>query len=159
MVGGIDPDGLNLDVPRRRRQGWAHALASAGLPVRPDWIVQGGFTLPLAKTAVAEFLGRAGQDRPTAFFCMSDEMAMGAILAIRDAGLAVPGDISVIGIDGHPFSEAFGLTTCEQDPAAQGRQAADGVMTTLRGSHTPPADVVAPFVLKVRLSTGPVPGG
>lgn len=158
MVGGIDPDGLNRDVPRRRRQGWAEELASARLSVRPDWIVEGGFTLPLAKAAVAEFLARAGPDRPTAFFCMSDEMAMGAMLAIREAGLTVPGDISVIGIDGHPFAEAFGLTTCEQDPAAQGRQAADGVMAALRGSSEPATGSVAPFELKARSSTAAWPG-
>ena len=56
---------------------------------------------------------------------------MGAMLAIREAGLAVPGDISVIGIDGHPFAASFGLTTCAQDPLAQGRLAAERVVAAL----------------------------
>ncbi|BDZ49298.1 hypothetical protein GCM10025867_15390 [Frondihabitans sucicola] len=58
---------------------------------------------------------------PTAVFAASDEMAFGAMLAIRQAGLRVPEDISVVGIDGHAYGETLGLTTFAQDPTAQGR--------------------------------------
>jgi DNA-binding LacI/PurR family transcriptional regulator len=153
LVGGEDADGLNRVVPQRRTDGWTRELADANISPRPDWLISGGFRLLVAKQAVAELLCRVGDDRPTALVCLSDEMAMGAILAIREAGLAVPGDISVIGIDGHPFSEAFGLTTCEQDAEDQGVIAATAIVDRLGGRISSVSGSVAPFRLVVRSST------
>lgn len=153
LVGGVDADGLNQVVPIKRTQGWSLELEAAGLTVREDWVVAGGFRLPIAKLAVAEFLDRVGEDRPTAFVCLSDEMAMGTILAIRDLGLRVPDDISVIGIDGHPFGEAFGLTTCVQDAEGQGSLAARTVIARLQRATEQTIGRITPFTLTVRAST------
>ena len=56
-------------------------------------------------------------DRPTAVFAMSDEMAMGAIRACREAGLDVPYDISVVGFDDVDWAFTVGLATVHQDAA------------------------------------------
>lgn len=153
LVGGLDADGLNQVVPIKRTDGWTLELRGAGMRTREDWMVEGGFRLPIAKQAVAELLDRVGEDRPTALLCLSDEMAMGAILAIRDAGLRVPDDISVIGIDGHPFAEAFGLTTCVQDAEAQGSLAAQTVLAQLQDTTHRAVGRITPFELIVRSST------
>jgi DNA-binding LacI/PurR family transcriptional regulator len=155
LVGGTDVEGLNQDVPVRRAEGWERELQAAGHAIRPDWVVSGGFRLPPAKHAVAELLAVTGSDRPSGLVCMSDEMAMGAILAIREAGLSVPGDISVVGIDGHPFAESFGLTTYVQGVEEQGRMAAERMVALLSGQLATFAGAVTPHELIVRSSTSP----
>ena len=50
----------------------------------------------------------ADSDPPTAVFCMSDEMAFGALHAAQSAGMAVPGDLSVIGFDDHETGRRAG---------------------------------------------------
>ena len=90
---------------------------------------------------------------PTAVFAHSDELAFGAMSTIRRAGLRVPEDISVIGLDGHPLSEALDLTTIGQDVHKQGELAAqlvvDSVTTGSAGRST-----VMPTRLVPRGSTG-----
>jgi LacI family transcriptional regulator, repressor for deo operon, udp, cdd, tsx, nupC, and nupG len=67
-------------------------------------------------------------------FCMSDEMAMGAIKAVRDHGLRVPEDISVVGFDGHELAEVMELTTISQPVVNCGRRAGEFLLQTIIGS-------------------------
>jgi DNA-binding LacI/PurR family transcriptional regulator len=94
---------------------------------------------------------------PTAVFAASDEMAFGAMIAIQQAGLRVPDDISVVGIDGHVFGEVFGLTTFAQDPTAQGARAARVLLDELTGKPALPWFDPAPVVLVERTSAAPPP--
>jgi DNA-binding LacI/PurR family transcriptional regulator len=105
---------------------------------------------------MAELLGRPGE-HPTAVFADSDEMAMGAILAAHDAGLRVPQDISVIGIDDHELAESFGLTTMAQNPFEQGALAARMLLDELHGTATRRRSVRYPVTLAERASTAPPP--
>jgi DNA-binding LacI/PurR family transcriptional regulator len=97
--------------------------------------------------------------RPTAVFAASDEMAVGAVHAVREAGLRVPEDISVIGIDDHEMSEFFGLSTVAQPVHEQGQLAANLLLEALSdgdGAHRP-RTLTVPTRLVVRTTTGPVP--
>jgi LacI family repressor for deo operon, udp, cdd, tsx, nupC, and nupG len=73
------------------------------------------------------------RDLPTAVLAHSDEMALGAMRTIRRAGLRVPEDVSVIGIDDHPLAELVDLTTVRQPVRDQGLQAAHLLLALLRG--------------------------
>ena len=66
----------------------------------------------------------------------SDEVAIGVIVAARQLGIAVPDQLSVIGIDGHELAPMFGLTTLAQDPAGQGGVAVGLVVDELLGETT-----------------------
>ena len=57
---------------------------------------------------------------PTALFALSDEMAFGALMAARELGIAIPGDISLVGVDDHEFAAVMGLTTVRQDVVEHG---------------------------------------
>jgi DNA-binding LacI/PurR family transcriptional regulator len=118
-LGGDDDEGLNRQVPRDRRLGFLDAMTAAGYSARPEWMLSGRFSLTASRQVIGELL-RNSSVRPTAIFANSDEMAIGAILAVQDYGLTVPRDISVIGIDNHDLAETFGLTTMAQDPYGQG---------------------------------------
>jgi DNA-binding LacI/PurR family transcriptional regulator len=84
--------------------------------------------------------------------------------ALRRAGVRVPDDVSVIGIDDHDLSAALGLTTMAQPAAQQGRLAAVALLTRLLGGATAPTDQWLPTELVLRESTAPprtwpLPGG
>lgn len=151
-VGGDPRQPLNFTAPADRRAGWMAALRSAGVEPRPAWDVSGDFTAAGGKAAGLRLL--SGSPRPTAVFCASDEMALGVLAAARSAGLDVPGELSVIGIDGHELGELAGLTTVVQPVTDQGALAARMVLEAIRGEQLRVREhVVLPCVLSVRDST------
>lgn len=153
-IGGDRALDLDFHLPTNRRIGYEAALQAAGLPVDDALFRAGDFTMQGGYTAARQLLEAAGE-RPTAIFAASDEMAIGAILAARDLGLTVPGDVSIAGIDDHDLAAFFGLTTVAQYPMGQGRMAVDVLMTELHPAHPEPValDTPLPFDLVVRSST------
>ncbi|HEY6798161.1 MAG TPA: LacI family DNA-binding transcriptional regulator [Kineosporiaceae bacterium] len=160
-IGG-DLDGPErFSVPGLRTDGYRTALADAGLVVRPDWERDGGFTARGGELAMTALLSQPG-GRPTAVFCQSDEMAFGALRALRRSGLRCPDDVSIVGLDDHELAETFDVTTVGQPVAAQGASAARWVVQALQegiDAHLPVDDVVIhPARLVLRGSTGPLGG-
>ncbi len=145
-------------IPSQRRQGFAEAMRAAGLGEqldRVDRFAAADFTMAGGHAATARLL-RDAATRPTALFAASDEMAIGAILAAREAGLRVPEDLSVVGVDGHDLAEFFGLTTIDQFPERQGAQAAHAMLAAVGEPLTPavaPGDLA--FTLVDRATTAP----
>jgi LacI family transcriptional regulator, repressor for deo operon, udp, cdd, tsx, nupC, and nupG len=89
-------------------------------------------------------------------FAQSDEMAMGALRALRLHRLRVPDDVSIIGFDDHELADVIGLTTIAQPVADQGAQAAGLLLGQLDDmGGTPPAHVQLPIRLKLRDTTAP----
>ncbi len=135
-----------------RRTGYAGALRAAGLPLTSDLEAYASYTVAGGERATLELLDRGAA--PTAVFASCDEMAFGAMRVLRDAGIRVPDDISVIGIDDHDLAAAVGLTTVAQPAAEQGRRAAEALLGPLRGECLLNAtDHVMPTRLVVRDST------
>ena len=153
-LGGTEDPGAAFHLPTNRREGYQSVLEAAGIEVDPDLIRYADFTLQDGYAAAKQLLG-SPHKRPTAVFAASDEMAIGAILAVRDLGLRVPQDVSVIGIDDHELSEFFGLSTVAQFPALQGRRAVEVLMDQLHPTRARSASLNTPlpFELIVRSST------
>lgn len=156
-IGGNKEYERDFHLPTNRRIGHEAALEAAGIPIDPELFQAADFTMRGGYQAAKQLLGNP-RKRPTAVFAASDEMAIGAILAARELGLEVPGDVSVIGIDDHDLSEFFGLSTVAQFPELQGRLAVEVLMEQLhpngrtQGSHNTPL----PHELIVRSSTARV---
>jgi DNA-binding LacI/PurR family transcriptional regulator len=95
----------------------------------------------------------------TAFVAANDQMALGAMLALKEAGLRIPEDVSVVGID--DISEAAyldpPLTTVRNDFDGQGRAAVHQLLALIENTKASPT-FVAPPLLVVRKSSGPAPG-
>jgi LacI family transcriptional regulator len=106
-----------------RIQGFRRAMAEAGLEVRDEWIEEGDFHYRSGKRAMERLLERARS--VTAVFATSDEMALGALTCAFDAGLQVPGDLSVAGYDDTLDAEMAipPLTTVHQPIAEMGERA------------------------------------
>lgn len=144
--------------PNERLVGYRQAMAEAGLPLRPDWIIPGDYTMH-AGVAAAKAVA-AMEERPTAVFCGNDETTIGFISSLRAAGIECPRDISVIGFDDITVSRHFAppLTTMRQPREQLGAVATDALIDILEG--TAPADkplhVVLTAELVVRASTAPL---
>jgi LacI family transcriptional regulator len=80
-----------------RTFGFTRAVRDAGLAVDPDLLVMGDWTRHGGYACMRRLLARA--ERPDAVFCANDLMAIGALDALREAGLVVPGDVAVAGFD------------------------------------------------------------
>ncbi|MES2057327.1 MAG: LacI family DNA-binding transcriptional regulator [Pseudomonadota bacterium] len=95
---------------------------------------------------------------PTAIFCFSDEMAIGAIVALRERALDCPGDVSVVGFDDIRHARAFqpALTTINQPKELIGRKTVEILLDILRGKSTTSAvSITLPHELILRESTAP----
>ncbi|TDC34946.1 LacI family transcriptional regulator [Micromonospora sp. 15K316] len=130
-ISGYPHDELAFTAHAERRRGFQAALRAAGLRPDPSLDVESQFTIAGGTRATAELLARG--EPPTAIVAACDEMAMGALAALRDAGLRVPQDVSVIGIDDHDLSGVLGLSTVAQPAAEQGRLAARILLDPLGG--------------------------
>jgi Transcriptional regulators len=138
--------------------GWHQALTDAGRPaevVLPgDWTARSGHEAGLALVARGVPV--------TGVFVANDHMAVGLIRALAEAGIDVPGDVSVVGFD--DIAEAGylrpPLTTVRQDFAEVGRRCVDLLLRRIEepGDGSPDDAVVVPAELVVRASTAPPPG-
>ena len=153
-ITGTPDDTMPSSPPVGRAAGWRDALAEAGIAWEGlrefgDFDVEGG------RRSMAALIERVPE--LTAVFVSSDEMAFGALAALRAAGRRVPQDVSVIGVDGHDLGHLLGLTTMAQDAVEQGRVAARMVLDMIAGAEAP-REVVFPTTLLDRGSTAPPPG-
>jgi DNA-binding LacI/PurR family transcriptional regulator len=128
---------LEFSVPVERRNGYRDALAAAGIALDPAYEVPGDFTIDDGVAGMIDG-GATGMARllalpepPTAVFAMTDETAFGALRTVRQAGLRVPDDVSVIGFDDHEVSEVLGLTTIRQPVVRSGVLAAQHLIAGL----------------------------
>ncbi|MGH1358341.1 MAG: LacI family DNA-binding transcriptional regulator [Burkholderiaceae bacterium] len=148
---------LGRQVSLDRRDGFREAMQAAGLPIPAGYEQPGNFMLD-SGTAACQRLFELTEP-PTALFVANDEMAFGAISYLRQRGLDVPADVSVVGFDDILMSEAFfpPLTTVYQPRVEIGMQAMSVLLNRMIGprkqrqaGQTP---TIIPTQLMVRGST------
>jgi DNA-binding LacI/PurR family transcriptional regulator len=139
-----------------RVRGWRSALTDAGQDAPP--ILQGDWSPRSGYQAGEQLVERVARGDITAVFVANDQMALGLIRAVHEAGLAVPADLSVVGFDDIPESAYFlpPLTTLRQDFAEVGRRCIESLLGRISGDPVPARPPIQPELL-VRASTGPPP--
>jgi LacI family transcriptional regulator, repressor for deo operon, udp, cdd, tsx, nupC, and nupG len=152
MIAAIDPDESRWPAVRSRSQAYYSALRDAGIAADPALVVNVDWGGLQGAHAMAELLGL--REPPTAVYAHSDEIALGAVRTLRRAGLRIPEDISIIGIDDHPLAELTDLTTVSQPVHEQGQIAGQMVLGLLQGEDVEQA-VTVPTRLVIRRSTAP----
>ena len=149
--------GSDVSVTRERYAGFEQTLREAGLVVRPEYVVRGDFDWRGGAEAMRALLKLPR--RPTAVCCVNDPSAMGAIRACREAGIDVPGDISITGVGAIEFEyapEPF-LTTTETPRLELGRAAANMLLEIIEGGRPKPLEQLIEPHLIVRRSTASLP--
>jgi DNA-binding LacI/PurR family transcriptional regulator len=143
-------------MPSRRKLTAARAVASrAGIEFGERDIAHSLYSLEAAQTAASRLIA-AGV---TGIVCASDPMALGAIRAVRRAGLDVPRDVSVVGFDDSALMTSIDppLTTVRQPIESMARTAIELLLGQIAGTAVPHDELLFEPELVVRSSTGPVP--
>lgn len=136
-----------------RLMGYKKSLAEAGIEIDKNLIAEGDFTMWSGKSAAHKLFQT--QQRPTAIFCMNDEMAIGAIQTIKAKGLSVPEDVSVTGFDDITYAKYWdpGLTTVSQPAEEFGKISMDLLLRIIEGEKLGEQDIVLPAEFIIRKST------
>ena len=146
LSGPTGPANLRVD-------GYRRALATHGRPFDPALVCVDDFTEAGGYRAMGQLLNVMSP--PDAVFAANDMMALGALMAIKDAGLRIPGDIALVGFDDIPIDRLVtpALTTVTQFQSRLGQRAAELVLERIHGQA--PAggrSVEMPFDIVVRES-------
>ena len=143
----------NWTAARNRIHAYEAAVESQGLRslgvLAGDWSARSGYQ---AIATIAEL------PEATAFVAANDQMALGAMLALKERGYRVPDDMSVVGIDDIPEAAYFDppLTTLRVDFEAQGRASVLELLARIEGNRSRPIPVRSPQLVR-RRSAGPAP--
>ena len=148
-IGAWGPETANID----RRLGYESALAEFGLELRDEYMMLAGWSHVRARELTKRALELP--EPPDAFFCASDEMAIGAIKAIEEAGLRVPEDVAVVGFDDIDYAAISvpSLTSVRQDRIGLGTAAVEALLRMLDEPESPPPSIVLPVELVARESS------
>lgn len=145
------------DTGVRRLHGFLEGLEQAGLPRRDDWIVDGQFTGAGGHEATKRLLAVAREDRPTALYAANLVSGLGALAALREAGIGVPAEMSVVVMDEHFIAEHASppLTTVQLPLFEVGCEAVRMLVAAIEGEPVSSRVVSEAPRLVVRSSTAP----
>jgi LacI family transcriptional regulator len=119
-----------------RKEGFLKALIEKKLQINSEYIVEGDYTFESGRSAMKRLLSL--KKIPTAVFCSNDEMAVGAIKAVFEAGLNVPEDVSIIGFDDNRLAEFItpALTTVNRQISEVSRKGAEKLFNIIENGST-----------------------
>ncbi|HSM26329.1 MAG TPA: LacI family DNA-binding transcriptional regulator [Anaerolineaceae bacterium] len=145
---------LSSTVGYDRLTGYKKALESSSLKYNPALIMESDFTESGGYTAMQKLL----PFKPDAIFAASDMMAIGAIRAIRDAGLKVPNNVAVVGFDDLPIPAVneYQLTTINQPVVQFGFKAVETLMELIESNTAVVKQVLLETELIVRKTCGAI---
>ncbi|MDQ2076055.1 LacI family DNA-binding transcriptional regulator [Marinimicrobium sp. ABcell2] len=149
VISGLTDNPHSID----RMAGYKESLEAAGIPFEKELVAEGDFTMWSGLNCALQFCGM--KERPTAIFCMNDEMAIGAIQTLKAQGLRVPEDISVTGFDDIPYAKYCdpNLTTISQPAGDIGKLAVDMLVRLIGGETLNQPECILPSEFIVRKST------
>jgi DNA-binding LacI/PurR family transcriptional regulator len=132
FLGDKPPDPFRFASSRDRTRGYEHALAHAGIELRPEYVREGTQSHHVARSTAIDLLRLP--HRPTAIFAASDTQALGVLEAARILGIRVPEELSVIGFDDIEIAAHIGLTTVRQPLFESGRRGTELLLQMLAGA-------------------------
>ncbi|PRY22082.1 LacI family transcriptional regulator [Aliiruegeria haliotis] len=123
-----------MEAARDRLQGYRNALATADIPYAPELVVEGDWSTSAGYRGTQRLLGL--DKPPTAIFCQNDRMATGCYEALKETGLRIPEDISVVGYDDEEVARHLSppLTSLVLPSRAMGRWAVEQLLSEPAGT-------------------------
>lgn len=144
-----------IQVAMERLRGYKDGLARHQLPVDESLIISTGFLPEHGLMAVGRLL--ALPERPDAIFAANDEVAIGAMIRLREEGLSIPADVAIAGFDNDKISAYTNppLTTVDIQRADVGKKAIELLLEEIQGDvqTTEIKEALIPTRLVVRAST------
>jgi len=146
-----------VNTTEPRLAGYRQALAKAGIPNDPMLEIPAGFDRMDGYRGVEEMFARFPKDGlPTAIFACNDLSAAGAVQALAEAGLSVPGDVAIVGFDDTRFCEATQppLTSVRMPIEEMGALAARMLISKIANMEIAEPQALLPISLTIRQSCG-----
>ncbi len=149
---------MDLGCAQERLAGYKSALEKHNIPVNQDWIIEGDFEQSAGYVGAKVLISQ--QNKPTAIFASNDMMAFGVMNAVRDMGLKIPNDISIIGFDDiFQSSQTMpGLTTVQQPLEQMGRKATKMLVEMMSEGEITSGKIELPTHLVIRDSCRKIEG-
>jgi LacI family transcriptional regulator len=143
----------NFSVGGQRFQGYRQAMNDAGIPIREEWVVESEFSVEDGENAMRQIAENGSL--PTAVFCATDWMAVGAMNYLMDNGLRVPEDVSVFGFDGSYISTVVRprLSTVTYSGTEIGMTATRNLIKMIKGGTVETHHSNVTHFLEIREST------
>ena len=151
MTSSKSPAGLGFTSSADRQRGYQQALATAGIGAEDGLIRLGPHDTAVAAEHAAQLL--KSPDPPSAIFAASDTQAIGVLAAADRLGVAVPGELSVVGFDDIESATFLDLSTVRQPLARSGTEGARRLCAVLRGERVRPLRQELPIELMARGSS------
>ncbi|WP_274365418.1 LacI family DNA-binding transcriptional regulator [Paenibacillus thermotolerans] len=144
----------HMSTTTQKVKAFKRKMEENGLPVRPEWILPGDFSVESGKELMGKLIGM--KERPTAVMCVNDFTAVGAVKTAIESGLRIPDDISVAGYDDTQLSTVLipELTTVTQQTYELGKQSVQILHQLISREKARRLTVLRPQLV-VRQSTGP----
>lgn len=154
VIAGQRTSQIHID----RLAGIKGVFSEEGITFSEDNVVGQSYSIETGIEGVRALLAQS--ERPSAIFCLNDDIAIGAIHEIKNQGLRIPEDISVTGFDNVKVSAYLDppLTTVDQPAYDMGRRAVEVLIKKIRQEPLRRSREIMPFQLLERQSTGPAPG-
>jgi LacI family transcriptional regulator len=154
IVGGPS----DADTARERLHGYERAMRGARIGIAPELVRHGDFREAAGLTMARALLDLP--EPPSAIFAVNNLTTIGVLVALRERGVGIPADVSVVGFDDIPTAEILDppLTVVQQPTYRVGARAADLLIRRLREPSATIREVVLEARLVIRGSTGPVRG-
>lgn len=148
-----------VSVGIERLEGFKDALTNTGIPVDDKWIVESGFREEGGYNAMNKIFELPKNEWPRAVVAANDPVAFGAIRAITEKNLSIPGDIAIVGFSDDIRSVLMPspLTTVRQPAFELGKKAAEKLISTIENDSEPIENLKLDTSIKLRESCGCTP--
>jgi DNA-binding LacI/PurR family transcriptional regulator len=146
----------DVSVGKERYEGFLDAMKKHNIPVKKHYIAESGFQEKKGYNSMKELLERTADDLPEAVVAVNDPCAIGAMDAVKDAGLSIPGDIAITGFTDDIRAPLLRppLTTIHQPAYEVGKRAAQKLIATIEKEEEHAENIEVLTTLKVRNSCG-----
>lgn len=145
FIGDSDLPEFSIQPVARRLQGFAKALADAGMAIPAEQIALVPYTQEATQTAAKRLL--ATSTPPTAIFAATDFQALSLLKAVRRMGIRVPEQLAIVGFDNLDLAEYADLTTVNQHLDESGKIAVEVLLNSIANPHRPIQHINLPLTI------------
>jgi LacI family transcriptional regulator len=126
-----------INIGRERLEGYIESLQSHGIPIREEWVFEGGYEIKDGKDSFRRMMSQ--ESLPEVIFAVNDRVALGAYMAASEAGLRIPYDIAIMGYGFRETTDLFTppMAVINQDPRKMGFIASSALFNEIK--QGPPA--------------------
>ncbi len=145
----------DLSIGELRNNGYRDALRDHGMPIEEDYIVLGGLNEEDGKREIDVLLNLPANQRPDAIFTVTDPVAMGVYMRLKEANIKIPDDIAIAGFSDNPEVALVDppLTTVRQPAYDLGKESIKILINQINNPELAPVNNVLPTELIIRKST------